>query len=424
MHKRRYALIWRYEAKEFLLSFVVAFLFFFVIFFINQLLLMAEDILSKKAPVGDVIRLVVYSMPAIIAMSFPFGSLVGALMAAGRLSSDNEFLVMRACGVSRRVTFAPFVALGLLFSLVSFSMNDYFLPLGTINYGKLYRKLVTTAPQMALTPYSVKRYGETTIVTGEVDGGVIRDVLILDNPPGGSSRVISAKAAQLAENGGDSGVITLVLDGVFVQESSASQPRRFEYSRAARMEYNIVLATFANFTPGVGPKEMASVDLWAVIKAKEAALAERQASRLTEGASKKADALEQYLAAAVELRSLDRSLASMRASMDSLAALDREPPSDRTLEVYRLEYYKKFSIPAGALAFVFLAFPLGALSRRSGRAVGFGVGLLVSVLYWALLIGGQYLGLRAQLSPFIAMWAPNILVLAVGLPLFLAKGAS
>ena len=58
MRKRPHPTLWAYIGKEFLLSFVVSFLFFFIIFFINQLLLMAEDILSKKAPVGDVVRLV------------------------------------------------------------------------------------------------------------------------------------------------------------------------------------------------------------------------------------------------------------------------------------------------------------------------------------------------------------------------------
>jgi lipopolysaccharide export system permease protein len=62
---------------------------------------MAEDILSRKAAFVDVFQLVVFAMPAIIAMSFPFGSLVGALMAASRMASDNEILVMRASGVPR-----------------------------------------------------------------------------------------------------------------------------------------------------------------------------------------------------------------------------------------------------------------------------------------------------------------------------------
>ena len=89
----------RYVLAEFLFSFLVSFLFFFFIFFINQLLVMAEEIFSKKVPFWDVLLFVLYSLPAILALSFPFGALLGALMAVGRFSSDNELLAMRACGL-------------------------------------------------------------------------------------------------------------------------------------------------------------------------------------------------------------------------------------------------------------------------------------------------------------------------------------
>ncbi|MCA1949961.1 MAG: LptF/LptG family permease, partial [Treponema sp.] len=42
--------LFRYIFSEAAFSFFVAFLFFFFIFFINQLLLMAEEILSKRVP--------------------------------------------------------------------------------------------------------------------------------------------------------------------------------------------------------------------------------------------------------------------------------------------------------------------------------------------------------------------------------------
>jgi lipopolysaccharide export system permease protein len=82
--------------------------------------------------------------------------------------------------------------------------------------------------------------------------------------------------------------------------------------------------------------------------------------------------------------------------------------------IYRLEYYKKFSIPFGALSFVFLAVSLGLLAKKSGQTVGFIFGLLISVLYWALLLGGQTMGMRLGHSPFWSMWFPNILAITVG----------
>jgi hypothetical protein len=86
---------------------IVCFLFFFAVFFVNQILLMAEDILSSKAQFKDVMLLLIYALPSVIAMSFPFASLVGALMAAGRLSSDNEMLAVMAAGIPRGAPSIP-----------------------------------------------------------------------------------------------------------------------------------------------------------------------------------------------------------------------------------------------------------------------------------------------------------------------------
>ena len=187
---RRYTRITLYIAREFLFSFVVAFLFFFFIFFINQLLLMAEEILTRNVPPLDVARLILYSMPAIVALSFPFGTLVGTLMAVGRFSSDNEIIAFRASGVPYRRLFAPLLILGVSFSLVSFVMNDYFLPLGTINFGRLYRELIFYNPELELEPFTVKNYQDATIVTGEVSGRQINDLVILDTTDQGERRIM------------------------------------------------------------------------------------------------------------------------------------------------------------------------------------------------------------------------------------------
>lgn len=382
---------------------------------------MAEDVLSRKAGFIDVFQLVVFAMPAIIAMSFPFGSLVGALMAASRMASDNEVLVMRASGIARSSIFVPFLVLGLAFAVFSFIMNDVLLPLGTINYGRLYRRLITSAPALELGPYTVKRYRETVIVTGPERDGALMDVVILDTTVDGKVRMIGASSARLIDRGDLAGTITLSLKDVFVQESEPSKPERFEYSSAAAMEYNVALSGFSDFSSGIGPREMSSVDVLTAIRQKEAALAVRGRQRAAEVFDRRADLASDYLQRSGTSLNINSSLARLRPAAETLHSLEARPLRDRSLDIYRLEYYKKFSIPAGALFFVFLAFPLGVRARRSGRVSGFGIGLLVAVAYWAMLIGGQTLGLRAELSPFIAMWAPNLTVLVLSLPLLLSR---
>jgi lipopolysaccharide export system permease protein len=64
---------------------------------------------------------------------------------------------------------------------------------------------------------------------------------------------------------------------------------------------------------------------------------------------------------------------------------------------------------------------LGLLAKKSGQTVGFILGLLIAVIYWAMLLGGQTLGLRMGYSPFWSMWLPNIIALSAGLALCVAR---
>lgn len=404
--------LFRYIFTEAAFSFFVAFLFFFFIFFINQLLLMAEEILSKRVPFNQVMLLLLYSLPAIVAMAAPFAALVGILMAIGRLSSDNEVLVLLASGFSYRAIYVPVIVLGLLISLISFIANDILLPIGTLEFGKLYRKILIASPALELESNTVKRYKDTLIITGEAEGKKIDNMIIIDRTSDGERRIISAKHTELISNQAQSD-LTINLYNAFMQTFKDSNRMDYDYVRSKVLQYSISQSNISQVFGSVGPREMSSADVWKEIVKKQDAVNTRIAN-------KKTTLLESALRIENELRNrsekqVDWNQVSQRASMltNELNSL-RDIAEDRNLKIYRLEFYKKFSIPFGALSFVFLAIPLGLFARKSGQTVGFGFGLLIAVLYWALLIGGQTLGSRLGYSPFWAMWLPNIMAIVIG----------
>lgn len=419
MFRRGHLQLSAYVAREFLLSFIVAFLFFFFIFFVNQMLLLAEEILTKRVKLIYVVRLIVYALPSIVALCFPFGSLVGGLMTVGRLSSDNEIVAFQASGVPLRKIFTPLVILGIAFSGVSFIMNDYFLPLGTINYGKLYRELVYANPELELEANSVKNYQDRILITGDVSSRSIEDLVIIDRNPEDDRRVITAGSASLVASEEQQGVISLELDDVFSQSLPDATDGEFDYFSAGRMVYNILLKDISFSIRNPGPREMSSVDVYREIQDREAQLAVRKDERAGNIADASFRIYQTYLRSLdgdVDLPALRQDLA---APTSDLRAQKQSQVFDRTLQIYWIEYFKKYSIPFACLVFVVFAFPVGLLTKRSGRAVGFGIGLLVSVLYWSMLIAGQTLGMqRQEISPFISMWGPNFIVLAIGVLMF------
>ena len=318
--RRRHWVIYRYVLQEFLLAFAVAFLFFFVIFIINQMLLLAENVLSKNVGVPEVLRLILYSLPLVAALSFPFGALVGALMAMGRLSSDSEIVAMRSLGVPLKKIFTPLIAAGILFSGVSFVINDYFLPLGNINLNRLYRELITSNPELELEAYSVKPYQNSTIITGAASDGTIEDLVIIEQGKDGAApRVITSSEARV-ENQREAGVISLRLNDVFSHTAGGENSEQ-EYFEAEGMIYNILLRDITISIQTPGPQAMSSRDVRTEIKAKEEALAERRRARA--------------LSLAVANYELLQSYTSLLAPNEALSGGDVEERLQASLSEYR-----------------------------------------------------------------------------------------
>jgi lipopolysaccharide export system permease protein len=350
-------------------------------------------------------------------MAAPFGALLGVVMTIGRLSSDNEVLVMLSSGLSYKNIFLPALGVGIFVSLISFFANDVLLPAGTVRFSRLYRRIIFSTPALELESNSVKRFRNTILVIGPVQGKTIDSMLIFDRTGEGERRVIIARRAELT----DSGTTRLSLDlyDSFIQSSKETVREDYDYSSASFLRYSVNQSDLWQTQSAIGPREMSSVDVRREIKIKEEAVAVQiddiRLRALSAGLS-----LERMLRVGPSHPDWNRRLRQQEDLLRELRNI-KERRRDRNLLIYRLEYYKKFSIPAGAFCLAFLSIPLGLFARKSGQVVGLLFGLLISVLYWALLLGGQNLGMRLVYSPFWTMWCPNTLALAGGAVLCFIK---
>jgi len=396
-----------------LFSFVISFFFFFFIFFVNQILLMAQEILTKHVPLGQVSLLILFSLPTVIAMSAPFASLVGTLMTVGRLTSDNEILVMLSSGLSYKVVFFPAIVIGIIISLLSFFTNDVLLPAGTVEFNKLWRQILVSTPALELEANSVKRFRNTVIVTGNVSGNAIDNLLILDRTNDGERRVIMAGNAELKDSGKEG--LSLDLEKAFFHSSKEVALDDYDYAYTDFLQYRVSNEDIIQAAVSVSPREMSSRDVLTAVKEKRVSLGTR------------VDARKNRLAVqAVTLENILRSgpeSSSWNARTSNISGFRRESQSimslmdDRSLTIHVIELYRKFSVPFGAFCFVFLAVSLGLMAKKSGQTVGFIFGNIIAVIYWSMLFIGQTMGLRVGTPPFWSMWLPNILSLFAGVVL-------
>jgi lipopolysaccharide export system permease protein len=406
-----------YIFGEIVFAFFVSFLFFFLIFFVNQLLLMARDILEKKVPLTQVAFLLLYSFPSIIALSMPFAALLGTLMVVGRMAAENEVLVMLTSGMSYKNIYIPVFLVGALISFVSFGVNDVLLPLGYIEYTKLYRSILVSTPALEIESNSVKRFNDTVLITGNVNENTIEDMLILDKTSEGERRVIMAKSAEFVDGGKDG--INLDLTEAFVHASKENERRDYDYASSGVLSYRIQQNDIIQNETRISAREMSSRDVYYWIKNREAEIDDRYSERN-----------KQTLETALSLETVLRrgpdggnwnQRGNQRGILEAYKFEASEIKTDQQLSLFRLEFYKKFSMPMGAIALVCLALPIGLATKKSGQIMGLIFGMVIAVLYWAFLLVGQNMGIKLGYSPFWTMWISDILSITIGIGMCIAR---
>ena len=362
-------LLVRYLMKDLFLYFIVSFLFFFMIFFVNQILLDVERLLAQSAPFSSVVKIMFYSFPMIIAQSAPYATFVGFLMCLGGMMSNNEILIYRAAGFSFIKIMMPVLLLGLIISFVSFFVNDYLLPLGTMKYNRLLREIMNAKPTVELESNSVKNLDGSTIVMGQVEDPEVSDIVLFDTASE-TDKIIIAGKSTLTGSDVDGVLMQLNMNDALVLSMDDSKHENYDVLLAEKAQLNVFDSTVLG-TASISPREMTVWDL-------------------------------------------GKEISKMQSDIDGSNKVSNR------LNIWKMEFHKKFSIPFGAFFFAFLAFSFAFLfGKHNGQTLGLLVGLIMSVLYWAMSITGQLFVQKLGLNSFICIWGANFVVAFAGFVFFI-----
>jgi lipopolysaccharide export system permease protein len=96
-------------------------------------------------------------------------------------------------------------------------------------------------------------------------------------------------------------------------------------------------------------------------------------------------------------------------------AADRASDADRRADRFLVEVHKKWAISMACISFVIVGIVLALRFPRGGIGLVIGGGLLVFSVHYIGLTAGESLADRGLVSPWVAMWTPNIVLTIVGL---------
>ncbi|HEX3581489.1 MAG TPA: LPS export ABC transporter permease LptG [Thermoanaerobaculia bacterium] len=390
----------RYILKETFGPTMLGLLFYTSIILMRQLFDLAGMIIRQSLSLGTVMHLLGLSMPHIIVLTIPMSLLFGILIAVGRLSADSEIIAMRALGISTRTIYLPVF----LFSFAIFLLNLYlmntWLPRANAELSRMKLEIATSGAQKEIRPRVFYDDFENVIVyvndvdsrTGEWRGVFVADTRTEDNSAkyGTTPAGIAAAASQEHPN---------AAAGAIGQRSGQ---RISVAQRGAIVVVKPQQQLWLNLYK-------ASTHVWDPRRPDRYDVNSNDLQRIFLGDKYQNDSKRYVLS----LREMD--LAQLWTQQKLLArTTDRE-----TYNLVWVEIYKKFSIPFACIAFGVLGLPLGITNRRGGKSSGFSLSIAIILFYYVTINNGEALAAAGKITPFVGMWAANIVLLVIGIYLLI-----
>lgn len=420
------------------------FLLQFVMKFIDQLV-------GKGLSAWTIMELITMNLAWMLVLAVPMSVLVSVLMAFGDLSSKNEITAVRASGVSVYRILVPLLFVAGILAAALILFNNHVLPEANHKAKTLAMDIRRKRPTFSIVGglFSQEIQGYSMLVrktfqnSNELEGITLYD---FSNP--NANITITAQRGTISFSADARKLVMDLQDGE-IHELDLSNMR--EYKRIRFEKHRIVTPVegfeFERTAAGVvmrGDRELSAAAMRSVVDSLNRAKSSLDSGlqqlvwldmqRLLTGRTPSEQNMIRDLNTPKQMfggrappyypvQGFEPSETKARMMHSSVQnELLRIDMIERQIDQYKVEIYKKYSIPIACVVFVLVGVPLGIMSKRGGFGVAASLSFGFFLLYWAFLIGGEKLADRALLSPFWGMWAANILLGVLGVYLTIRIG--
>lgn len=364
-------LIHRYILKELTGPAILGLIIFTFILLLRQLFDIIDLIINQGVSSALVTQLLLCAIPQILIVTIPMALLVAALLAFGRLATDNEVVAMRTMGLHLFWIVTPAVIVGVVISLALAALNFNVMPhlatqLTDLKYRLIFQSIASLEPGQVYEDFSIGSQEVSFMFDsrgdepGEMRGVVFlvrqvanitdaEEMILLTAERGFLTPNLDQRAVEIRMNNGE-----IQMRGRLAQQDRLRTIRFDEVSQLIRPP----LRRVKNGEYRAPPSEMTISSLGDAI----------------EGAT-----------------------------------------NERTRNELRVERHRRMVFPFSSLAFILIGIPFGIVTRSAGKGIGLGIAFLLILSYYGLMEWGKAVTLSGSSLAGLAMWSPNIALGTLGL---------
>lgn len=420
----------RYVVRAHVGPFIFAFSAVTGLLFLNAVAQRLEDLVGRGLELSIMFEFMMLSLPHIVALTFPMSILVAVLYAFSDMTGSNEVMALAAGGVHPIRMLTPLLGIGLVLTGTMLYFNDRVLPESNHRLSSLLSDVGSTNPTFDLREEVINEVptdDDTRYFlrarTIDPTTNRLTDVEIYDLSRVGETRTIIAARGEMAltPNGED---LYLTLEDGVAFSTNEQRPGGFQrlYFQQQVIPFRGVRAQIERRVGGGarGAREMTIP----MLRERVASAIQNTHSSADEMRVHSEYALEEALKspenpdarrfAEDEVGSFSDRLV-LEAASNAQATHSRWDLQRRDVYRHQVEIYKKHAIAAACLIFILLGLPLAIRYPQGGVGMVIATSVVIFFLYYVGLIVGERFANRGQVHPWLAMWAPNIILLVPAL---------
>ena len=334
---------------------------------IRAMFVLADLFISRNVSLSTGVKLLLLGVPNILALTLPIGTLFAVLITSARWAADSELVALQACGVSLRRVARPLVGLAGVVFCVDLLLVLAVMPRANAQLSDTTRKVAFSAATAAVEQrVFAEDFPNQLLYVDKIDRGTGRwhGILLFDFTDSLQESLVTADAGDLVVDPRDGSA------WLNLQDTTTHQLRPNEADSYRKNDNNELKIRLRQPTADLNQQVHLSVR-------------ETLTSEL---------------------------LGRVRSAGPGV--------TDEEVREASVELNKRIAIPAAAVVFAFVGFPLGLRNRRGGKGFGLTASVAIVVAYYVMLNNGELLATGGKIPVVLGMWLPNLVLLAVAAALF------
>ncbi|MFN3605113.1 MAG: LptF/LptG family permease [Leptonema sp. (in: bacteria)] len=458
---RRFKIIDLYIFKEILAPFFTTLFFWTTLMIILVLKEVIGELIGKGIEFIKILQYIFYLIGEKITHTIPIACLFAGILSTGRLSADSEIIALRASGISFRRIYSVYLAFGMIAMFVVGILYFYIGPISSkakTDFEEWLRtyhsfSLVKSGRFMnVVDTETLGDYGFDIYVQYRNDSilkniqirkwkNLFKDSLEMNSTIHSSMvQIIQAKQGQILirkkENGEEENFIRLE-KGYMIESTSDWTKIEITDFRNGFMDYVLTKIQRKVSKLDVKPDNYTFWELLDFLNKLEkgghkfdfeALSAGKESIKLEELTSGQNFPSLQELKEYLNLKKIWLIENLNKVNQQGGPTMEEYNYTaqfvfrlelflkdvEKTKRKFQIEIHRRIAIPVANLLFFFVSFPLGLVSKRTGKGMNFPIAIFVFFFYYSLLTIGLTKGNDGVWSPFLSAWISNIGLFLLG----------